>query len=129
MPQNTTDVGEDPLVSAFFHLEAGPLKGVFTEISGIGSETEVVEYKESNAKGQDIIKKMPGRYKWEDITLKRGITSNLDMWEWRKSVVDGKISEARKDGTITMYDQTLKAIAKWDFVRAWPSKVTGPSLQ
>jgi phage tail-like protein len=70
--------------------------------------------------------KIPGRMKWEDITLKRGITGNMDVWKWRKQVEQGDVEGARKSGSIIMYNQMLTPVARWDFVRAWPSKVTGP---
>jgi phage tail-like protein len=73
--------------------------------------------------------KIPGRLKWENIVLKRGITSNMDVWDWRKMVEDGDVKSARKNGTITMYDQTLSPVAQWNFESAWPVKVTGPSVK
>lgn len=121
---------EDPLVAAHFALEVqGKITGFFTEVSGLGSETEVVEHKVVNEKGQEVIKKIPGRLKWENITLKRGITSNMDIWKWRKEVEDGSVQAARADGSIVMFDQTLTEVARWNFQKAWPVKVTGPSLK
>ena len=105
----------------------GAGQGAFRECTGLGSENEVVEYKASGEKGEFVIQKMPGRMKWNNITLKRGITDDMDMWKWRKLVEEGKIDEARKNGSIVMYDQEGKAIARWDFISAWPSKLTGPT--
>ena len=118
----------DPLVSAWFGVEfQGQVVGAFRECSGLGSENEVVEYKASGQKGEFVIKKVPGRLKWNNITLKRGITDAMDMWKWRKLVEQGNIDSARKNGSITMYNQQGSAIAKWNFTNAWPSKLTGPS--
>ncbi len=118
----------DPLVSAWFGVEfQGQVVGAFRECSGLGSENEVVEYKASGQKGEFVIKKVPGRLKWNNITLKRGITDAMDMWKWRKLVEQGNIGSARKNGSITMYNQQGSAIAKWNFTNAWPSKLTGPS--
>ncbi|MCZ2111781.1 MAG: phage tail protein [Dehalococcoidia bacterium] len=119
----------DPLVGFNFALEIqGKVSGYFTEVSGIGSENEVIEQKvmESNGKGQ-AVRKIPGRLKWGDITLKRGITAEMDIWKWRKEVEDGNIESARHDGAITMYDSMGTPVAQWTFDRAWPSKVTGPA--
>lgn len=119
---------QDPLVSSWFGVEfQGQVVGAFRECTGLGSENEVVEYKASGQKGEYVIKKVPGRLKWNNITLKRGITDAMDMWKWRKLVEQGKISDARKNGTITMYNQQGNAIAKWNFTNAWPSKLSGPS--
>ena len=118
----------DPLVSAFFTIDfGGSVKGAFRECTGLGSENEVVEYKASGDKGHFVMKKVPGRMKWNNITLKRGITNAMDMWDWRKQVEEGKVDQARKNGSIIMYNQMNEAIARWDFVAAWPNKLTGPS--
>jgi phage tail-like protein len=117
---------EDPLVGFHFAVDmGGVVSGYFTECSGLGSEHEIIEHKVT-ADGKELIMKVPGRLKWQDITLKRGITSNMDIWNWRKQVEDGKVDGARRDGSIVMYDQSLAEVARWNFERAWPVKVTGP---
>lgn len=118
---------ELPLVGFHFAIDlAGAVKGYFTECSGLGSEHEVIEHKVVTEKGNEVVLKIPGRLKWENITLKRGITKAMDIWEWRKKVESGHVDDARRDGSVIMFDQELKEIARWNFLRAWPVKVTGP---
>jgi phage tail-like protein len=120
----------DPLVGFHFRLDvSGAVTGFFTEVGGLGSETEIIEHKVVSDSGTDFVQKIPGRLKWGDISLKRGITDIMDMWNWRKMVEDGDITGARKNGSIMMMNQSLEIIAQWDFVNGWPSKVTGPQLQ
>lgn len=120
---------QDPALSSWFGIEfQGAVSGVFQECTGLGSENEVVESKGSSPEGKFVIKKIPGNLKWNAITLKRGLTKEMDMWKWREMVEKGMISEARKNGTITMYDYKGEPVAKWDFVNAWPSKLTGPAV-
>ena len=119
----------DPLVGFHFQLDlGGVVAGYFTEISGLGSENEVVEHKVVEG-GKQKVQKIPGRLKWGDITLKRGITAQMDIWEWRKQVEDGLVDAARTNGSIIMLDQELTPVAQWDFEGAWPSKVSGPQVQ
>ena len=119
----------DPLVGFNFELDvAGKAKGYFTEVSGISSENEVTEHKIVGKGDKEAVRKIPGRLKWGDITFKRGITANMDFWKWRKEVETGKVSGARSNCTITMYDQAGSPVAKWNLEAAWPSKITGPSL-
>ena len=119
---------EDPLLGFNFGIDVGgAVKGYFTEVGGLGSENEIVEQKVINEKGIEVVLKIPGRLKWGDVTLKRGITSNMDLWEWRKQVEDGQVAGARKNGSIIMYDRELKEAARWNFVNAWPSKISGPT--
>jgi phage tail-like protein len=80
-----------------------------------------------NEKGIEVILRIPGRLKWGDIVLKRGITSSMDLWNWRKDVEDGKVKSARKNGSIVMFDRELKEAARWNFINAWPSKISGPA--
>jgi phage tail-like protein len=120
---------EDPLVSFHFKLEVqDKVVGFFQEVSGVGSETEVIEHKVIKD-GVEMVVQVPGRLKWENVVLKRGITSNMDAWKWRKEVEDGKVSAARANGSIVMFDQGLKEVARWNFEKAWPSKITGPSIK
>jgi phage tail-like protein len=128
MPTAIDTGREDFLLTHSFALDIqGVITGYFTEVSGIGSETEIVEHKVVSAKGVEVVMKIPGRLKWGDITLKRGITSNLDIWKWRQLVEEGKVKDARKNGSIVLFDQSLKEVGRWDFQQAWPSKVTGPT--
>jgi phage tail-like protein len=118
---------EDPLVGFHFAVDIqGAVTGFFTECSGLGSEHEVIEHKVVTETGQEVVMKIPGRLKWENITLKRGITSTMDIWDWRKEIENGNVDGNRRDGSIVMYDQTLKEVARWNFERAWPIKVSGP---
>lgn len=116
----------DPLVGFHFALDlGGTVAGYFTECSGIGSEHEVIEHKVVE-NGKELVLKVPGRLKWENIVLKRGITDKMDIWKWRKKVEEGKVDEARQNGSIQMLNSELKPVAEWRFERAWPCKVTGP---
>jgi phage tail-like protein len=119
---------KDPAVSTWFGIEfQGQIQGAFRECAGLGSENEVVEEKASGPKGEPVMKKIPGRMKWGDITLKRGMTDDMDMWKWRQLVEEGKIDEARKNGSVVMFDQKGTEIARWDLINAWPSKISGPT--
>jgi len=127
MPSAIDTEREDPLVGFLFALDVqGQIEGYFTECSGIGSESEIAEQKVVNKKGVQVVLKVPGRLKWGDITLKRGVTSDMQLWSWRKMIEDGDIKGARKNGSIIMFDQSLTPKAQWDFKNAWPSKISGP---
>jgi len=121
---------KDVLASFQFALDIGDkLAGFFQECSGIGSENEIIETKLTDANGVDFVKKEPGRLKWNDVTLKRGITDSLDIWKWRKDVEEGSVDKARTNCTISMMNRSGKPVAIWHFRGAWPSKVSGPELK
>lgn len=119
----------DPLVGFTFGLDIdGVTVGFFTSVSGIGSSHEVIEHKVVDPSGHELVQKIPGRLTWEDITLKRGITNAMDLWEWRAKVEKGTMKDARKNGSIVMYDRNYEETARWNFENGWPSKVSGPEL-
>lgn len=131
MPLGQDPVKGDPLVSCYFEADFGDhLKNVrFTEISGINAELAVVDHKIISQKGIEVVRKVPGRTKWGDITMKRGITSEMDVYEWRQKVVEGKVDKARTNGTIKMLEHDGNVAAEWQVTAAWPSKINGPSLK
>ncbi len=120
----------DPLVGYHFYVEIdGITQAQFKECSGLDSTSEIIEYKEAGKNGVVTIRKQPGNLKWSDIILKRGITDVLELWDWRKLIEQGKVSEARKNGSIVLYNQTNQEIARWNFVEGWPSKISGPQMK
>jgi phage tail-like protein len=104
----------DPAPLSSYRLEAEGLPiGFFTSVTGIGSENEIIEHKVVDPEGNEVIRKIPGRLIWSDVTLKRGITSNMDLWEWRKQVEDAQTEEARRNFIITLLDEELRSVAAW----------------
>jgi len=113
----------DPLVGSAFQVEVeGRFKAFFSGCSGIGSSHEIIEHKmaEKGAK-EPTIQKIPGRLRWSDVTLSRGLTVDMNLHAWRQDVIDGRMDQARKKCTITMLDQSARPVATWDLLNAWPS--------
>jgi phage tail-like protein len=122
---------EDLSGTYYFTLNLGGAEaaGFFKECTGLTSEHQVVEHTASDANGKSIIQKFPGQLKWSNITLKRGIDTKNELWQWRKDVVDGKIKESRKDGTISVVDWEGNPVMTFKFIRAWPCRYSAPGLQ
>ena len=98
--------------------------GGFKTMSGMDSETEVVEFKQGNDK---VVRKKPGRTTYQNIVLERGFTATDDLWKWRKNIEDGIID--RRSGTITVLDQDLTTIvAQYNFYEGWPVKWYVPEM-
>jgi phage tail-like protein len=114
-----------PLQSFTFSLivtgDRGSL-GYFQQVSGLSSESTVVEYRSGNEGGTTTTQKIPGVLKWGDITLKRGITADLSLAMWRKLVEDGDVQAARQNGSIVLLNASMQPVATWTFVNGWPSK-------
>jgi len=124
LAQVGTAKAEDPLVAFKYGLERdGRPIGFFEAVSGIGSESEVIEHKVVDDKGNEIIRKLPGRLDWTEVTLRRGINAKLDIWQWRRQVESGNIEAARSDVSIIAYNQSNEEIARWYLLNAWPKKI------
>jgi phage tail-like protein len=120
----------EPRAASHFRLVFGGHEsaGLVREISGLSSETEMVEESVTDERGRPVVRKVPGGTKWGNITLKRGVDSNLELWNWRKQVIEQGPEAARVDGTIELLDVDGRPVATYRFRQGWPSKYMGPSL-
>jgi phage tail-like protein len=120
----------EPRLGSFFRLTLGGKDsvGVFREISGLSSETEVTEESGVDERGRPFVRKVPGATKFANIMLKRGVDTNLELWKWRQQVIEKGPEEARVDGTIELLDAQGSPITTYKFRRGWPSKYQGPDL-
>jgi phage tail-like protein len=102
----------------------GITRGGFRECSGLDSSQDPVEYREGNEPLR--ARKLPGLNKSSNISLKRGVTDDKDLWIWRKKAIDGKVD--RKNGSIILMDDAGEEKTRWNFVDGWPTKWTGPTF-
>ena len=98
--------------------------GGFKSVSGMDSETEIVEFKQGN---DMVVRKKPGRTTYANIVLERGYTATDDLWQWRKNIEDGKID--RRSGSIIVLDQDGQTeVGRYNFYEAWPCKWYVPDM-
>ena len=117
----------DPLVGYGFlvSLAGGESEAVaagFEEVEGLGGSIDVVEYRNGNEK-EGAVRKLPGLRKYGNVTLKRGLISDLSLWEWFDSLPPDP-----RDVTITLLDESLTAVMRFHLKGAWPCRWTGPHL-
>ena len=119
------DGRQDPYRNFRYRVEVdGIQQGGFSEATVSDSTVDVIEYREGE---EDItVRKLPGLAKYGNLTLKWGVTDSLDLYKWHKSVIDGKIE--RKPISVTVIDEEGNDTARWEFIEAWPTKYTAPSL-
>ena len=115
----------DPYSAFNFIVEIdGVIVGGFAECGGLTTETDIVEYRNGD---EDItVRKLTGKAKYTQISLKRGYTDSRELWEWRKLVITGRTE--RKSGTIQLLNESRQPALKWNFREGWPSKWEGPAL-
>ena len=117
----------DPFKGFNFVVSIDGMAGAagFSECAGLSTDGDIVEYREGTDKNL-WTRKLTGLRKHAHITLKRGETGNLDLWNWRKAVLDGETD--RRSGTITLRDELQRSVMHWHFTDGWPVKYEGPSL-
>ena len=105
--------------------------GAFSEVSGLDSENTPIEYREG-ADAVNSMRKLPGIEKYSNVSLKRGITGSMALWNWRKEVRDStSTAPIKKDVTIKLLNEQGNRDAPamtFTLRNAWPTKLTGPSL-
>jgi phage tail-like protein len=116
-----------PLPKFHFLVEWGGARIGFTEITGLTTETEVIEYREGNSPEYNKIK-MPGLRKYGNITMKRGtFAGDNDYFKWFNTVKLNTIE--RRDITISLLNEEHQPVVVWKVKSAWPVKVQSPDLK
>lgn len=108
------------------NFDGDELLGGFAEVSGIGTEITVAEYRNGNDK-ENHVRKLGGVHKVGDVTLKRGILDSKLLFDW--------ITQARTQGpaaqksvTITLLDESQAPVQAWVLRGVIPMKYSGPAL-
>jgi phage tail-like protein len=115
----------DPYKNFRFLVEMdGIVQAGFTDCTGFGSHVEPVEYREGG--DPNLVRKLPGKVTYPDITLKWGVTDSTEMYDWHLAAVNGQLQ--RKNGSIILQDDTGAEKVRWNFFNAWPSKWEGSAL-
>src|SRR5208337_3654151 len=121
-----TTTRDDPYAQFNFQVEIdGIVVAGFSEVSGLTTDTNIIEYREGN-ENVGTVRKLPGLMKYTNIVLKRGYTVDTSLWTWRQGVIDG--ATKRCTGVITLLDESRQPALRWNFTAGWPSKWEGPAL-
>ena len=103
----------------------GPDAG-FQEVSNVGMEVTVAEYRNGNEK-ENSVRKITGLNKTTDVTLKRGVIGSLSLYTWLNQIRNGDPSALR---TVTIHLQSEDhsgVVLTWKLLRARIIKhVSGP---
>ncbi len=134
-----------------FYVEVlGVIIAEFNECSGLNMEREVKRVREGGTNDFEWL--LPGQIVYGNITLKRGITYNRELWRWfRWGMLDGQvwgvhsvpgagtvINLLKMAGVIVPQGTHMsiilgtvdgKTARHWDVIGAIPVKWTGPQLQ
>ena len=94
----------------------GPEAG-FQEVSGIGMEVTVAEYRNGNER-QNAVRKITGLNKTTDVTLKRGVIGSLKLYQWLNDIRNGS-QNAMRTVTIQLQNEDHSSVVQtWKLMRA-----------
>lgn len=121
------DGRKDPYRNFRFLLEIdGIVQAGSSEITVPDTSTDVVEYREGNEEPR--LRKLSGLNKFANITLKSGTTDSMELYNWRKLVMQGKMKDARRNIAVIVMDEEGSPAARWEFENAWPNKYDPPDM-
>lgn len=116
-----------PSLVFHFSVEWGGKSVSFTEVTGMTQEAQVVEYRTGDFNEYSGIK-MPGLRKFNNIVLKRGVsTGDNDFFKWLNTI---KLNDVeRRTVTIKLLNEKHAPVMTWVAHNAFPVKVEGPGLK
>jgi phage tail-like protein len=104
------------LVNLGDNVTEGPAAG-FQEISNVGMEVTVSEYRTGNSKENSVMK-ITGMNKSTDVTMKRGVIGKLNLYEWLHQIRNGD-QDALRTVTIQLQNEDHTAVVQtWKLLRA-----------
>lgn len=97
----------------------GQVEAEFNELGGLTMEREVKQVQEGGV--NDYVHMLPGRVKFSNLTLKRGMTKSVFVWNWfQAGLYNGQVS--RRKVSIEQLDDTHTVIRRWEVAGAFPVK-------
>ncbi len=100
----------------------GITAGKFAEVGGLPAEIEVIEYQDGDA---PLVRKRPGRTKYSNITLKRGYSTNNDLFQWTQQVANG--DQKRRSASLIVQNGRGEEVERWNLFECFPAKWNGLS--
>ena len=128
----------DPIIAQNFFLEIdGEVISTLTAVSGLDIEVSVSTSKASGAGGQiEEVKGLGNTVSSPDLQLSRiaPLDSGSDkLWTWFNDIRGAGLKATdrtgqRKNGSIVLYDAARTEVARFNFFKAWPSKISTDQL-
>jgi phage tail-like protein len=127
----------DPIVAQNFYLEIDGENIVLSGVSGLDMEFQVSEIQQVGKTGKaQMIKTRGNVLKVPDLSVTR--MAPLDamsdpIWKWFHAIRDSGFVGAsraggRKNGSIVLYDTSLKEVGRFNFFNGWPSKIATDAM-
>jgi phage tail-like protein len=88
---------------------------------------EVIEHREGTQPTNSAVKQA-GLVTCGNLILTWGMNGSMELYNWRKLVEQGKLSQAKRSIAVTVMDEEGNDVVRFTFSNAWPSKYKAPDL-
>lgn len=89
----------------------------FQEVSGVGMEVTVSEYRNGNSRENSVMK-ITGLNKATDVTLKRGVIGSLSLYSWLNQIRNGDQTALRTVTIQLQNEDHTQVVQTWKLLRA-----------
>src|SRR5262245_45330287 len=121
-----TGTWQDPYRAYNFKVMVqGVGDGHFTECSGLAVKVQSIAYREGGA--SPLIHRLPGQIEYGEVTLRYGLTSSLELWQWFLSAVQGRV-QRRSVSIVMLGDDGTTEVLRWNLINAWVTEWRGALL-
>ena len=95
----------------------GVTQGAFAACDGLEARVDVVDFSD----GDNLTaRKRPGRTRFANIVLRRGMVNNTELWNWFQAVAEGQIQ--RKAGSVIVCGDDGNELFRYNFFEGWPCR-------
>ncbi len=113
-----------PPVGFHFKVEVQGLQPVaddlrFTEVGGLTIEVATEEMAEGGE--NRFVQRYPGRAKYGDLVLKRGLLKKSAVWDWARQCIEDLDVEPQ-DVDVTLLNEAHEPLMSWHVIGAFPVK-------
>jgi phage tail-like protein len=91
----------------------------FAEVVLPEGYVDVIEYRNGNEK-ESGARKIPGRAKYNNVILKRGVIGSLDLYQWWDQIRNGDATGRRTVSIQLLNEDRTAAVLTWKLLRAFP---------
>jgi phage tail-like protein len=129
--EKATGIRMDPAPAYLFYVDiSGIIVALFTECSGIGGERSVEVVQEGGVNDHTHV--LPGQMKYNNITLKRGLSTSQELWGWfDKGKYDFKVKRVHMSiyqggpgmnlaAAVGISGSGYGVVKQWDIENAYP---------
>lgn len=118
---------KDPYRNFRFRVEIdGITQAAFSDATIPDSTTAPIDYRDGTDPTHN--RKLSGQTTYGNVTLKWGLTDSMDLYNWRKQVIDKGAQGNRKNLSLVLIDEAGDDKARWNIMEAWPTKYDASDL-